>query len=163
MKIKVQVVVESDNGDTKAVEDIACLKRGSLQPAELGLTLAEAKDMLESMQHTIVEQQVTEVLKQQARCPRCDKKRGRKGRHNPIVYRTLFGKLRLTSERFYHCRCQPHTNRTFSPLAQLLTDRTSPELLYLETKFASLVIWADGESTARGSAYWQYDQCGHHP
>ena len=93
------------------------------------------------MQHTIVEQQVTEFLKQQARCPRCDKKRGRKGRHNPIVYRTLFGKLRLTSERFYHCRCQPHTNRTFSPLAQLLTDRTSPELLYLETKFASLMSY----------------------
>ena len=141
MKIKVQVVVESDNGDTKAVEDIARLKRGSLQPAELGLTLAEAKDLLESMQHTIVEQQVVEFLEQQARCPHCNKKRRGKGRHNPVVYRTLFGKLRLTSERFFHCQCQPHTNWTFSPLAQLLNERSSPELLYLETRFASLMSY----------------------
>ena len=141
MKIKVQVVVESDNGDTKAVENIARLERGSLQPAELGLTLAEAKDLLESMQHIIVEQQIAKYLEQQARCPHCDKKRRRKGHHNPIVYRTLFGKLRLTSECFFHCRCQPHTTRTFSPLAQLLNERSSPELLYLETKFASLMSY----------------------
>jgi DNA-directed RNA polymerase subunit RPC12/RpoP len=29
-------------------------------------------------------------LEQQARCPHCNKKRRRKGRHSPIVYRTLF-------------------------------------------------------------------------
>jgi hypothetical protein len=141
MKIKVQVVIESDGGDTKAVENIACLERGILQPAELGLTLDEAKDLLESMQHTVIEQQVAEYLEQQAHCPGCGKKRRSKGHHNPIVYRTLFGKLRLPSARFFHCRCQPHTNRTFSPLAQLLTERTAPELLYLETEFAALASY----------------------
>jgi hypothetical protein len=130
MKIKVQVVIESDSGDTKAIENMACLERGTLQPAELGLSLDEAKELLESMQHTVVEQQVAEYLKQQAHCPGCAKKRRRKGHHNPIVYRTLFGKLRLPSERFFHCGCQPpHATRTFSPLAQLLTERTAPELL----------------------------------
>ena len=138
MKVKVQVVIESDGGDTKAVENIACLERGTLQPAELGLTLAEAKDLLESMQHTVVQQQIAEYLKQQAHCPGCGKKRRRKGHHNPIVYRTLFGKLRLPGMRFFNCGCQAHTIRTFSPLAHLLTERTAPELLYLETKFASL-------------------------
>jgi hypothetical protein len=141
MKIKVQVVIESDGGDTKAVENIACLERGTLQPAELGLTLDEAKDLLESMQQTVVQHQVAEYLEQQAYCPGCGKKRRHKGNHNPIVYRTLFGKLRLPSERFFHCGCQPYTNRTFSPLAQLLTERTAPELLYLETKFASLMSY----------------------
>jgi hypothetical protein len=43
--------------------------------------------------------------------------------------------------RLYHCACQPHTARTFSPLAQLLSERTAPELLYLETKFASLMAY----------------------
>ena len=52
-----------------AVEKIACLERGMLRPAELGLTLDEAKDLLESMQHTVVEQQVAEYLEQQAHCP----------------------------------------------------------------------------------------------
>jgi hypothetical protein len=58
------------------------------------------------------------------------------------VYRTLFGKLRLPGVRFFHCECQPHASRTFSPLAQLLTERTAPELLYLETTFASLMSYA---------------------
>ena len=62
MKIKVQVVFESDGGGTKAVEKIACLERGMLRPAELGLTFDEAEDLLESMQHTLVEQQVAEYL-----------------------------------------------------------------------------------------------------
>ena len=141
MKIKVQVVIESDGGDTKAVENIACLERGTLQPTELGLTLDEAKNLLESMQHTVVQQQVAEYLEQQAHCPCCGKKRRRKGLHNPLVYRTLFGKLRLPSMRFFNCGCQPHATRTFSPVAQLLTERTSPELLYLETKFASLISY----------------------
>ena len=65
------------------------------------------------------------------------KNRLRKGDHYPLVYRTLFGELRLRSVRLYHCACQPHTTRTFSPLAQLLSERTAPELRYLETKFAS--------------------------
>lgn len=57
------------------------------------------------------------------------------------MYSTLFGKLRLRSVRLHHCACQPHTTRTFSPLTQLLSERTAPELLYLETKFASLMSY----------------------
>jgi hypothetical protein len=58
MKVKVQVVIESDGGDTKALENIACLERVPLRPEDLGLTLDEAKDLLESVQRTLVEQQV---------------------------------------------------------------------------------------------------------
>jgi hypothetical protein len=141
MKIKVQIVIESDGGNTKAVENIACLERGTLSPQDLGLTLDEARDLLESVQRSLVEQQVTEYLEQHGHCPCCGKKRRRKGYHNPLVYRTLFGKLQLPSMRFFHCGCQRHVTRTFSPLAQLLTERTAPELLYLETKFASLMSY----------------------
>ncbi len=142
MKIKVQVVIESDRGDTQVVENIAYLERGALRPEELGLSLAEAKDLLESAQRTIAEQQVAEYMEQQTHCPCCGKKRLRKGEHNPLVYRTLFGKLRLPGVRFFHCGCQPpYATRTFSPLAQLLTERTAPELLYLETKFASMMSY----------------------
>jgi hypothetical protein len=37
MKIKVEVVIESDDGDTKTVESITCLERGRLRPEDLGL------------------------------------------------------------------------------------------------------------------------------
>jgi hypothetical protein len=141
MKIKVRVVIESDRGNTQLIENIAYLERGALRPEELGLSLAETRDLLESAQRTIAEQQVAEYMEQQTHCPCCGKKRLRKGDHKPLVYRTLFGKLRLPGVRFFHCECQPQATRTFSPLAQLFTERTAPELLYLETKFASLMSY----------------------
>ena len=140
MKIKVQIVIESEDRNIEIVEDIALLERGLLQPTGLGLTLAEAKTILAGVQKTMVERQATEYLEQQACCPFCGKKRLHKG-HHTLVYRTLFGKLRLPSVRLYHCVCQPHPTRTFSPLAQLLSERTAPELLYLETKFSSLMSY----------------------
>lgn len=46
MKIKVQVVIESESGNQEAVEEVACLERDALRAADLGLTLAEAKSLL---------------------------------------------------------------------------------------------------------------------
>jgi hypothetical protein len=60
MKIRVQVIVESDDGVGEVVQDIARLERGRLRPEELGLTLAEAKGLLEGLQRTVVEQQIAE-------------------------------------------------------------------------------------------------------
>jgi hypothetical protein len=57
------------------------------------------------------------------------------------VYRTLFGKLHLKSPRLYRCRCQQQGEQTFSPLAELLVERTAPELLYVESKFAALMSY----------------------
>ena len=112
MKIKVQIVIESENRNTETVEDIALLERGLLQPTGLGITLAEAKTILAGMQKTMVDRQITDYLKQQACCPHCGRRRLRKG-HHILVYRTPFGKLRLRSLRLYHCVCQPQSTRTW--------------------------------------------------
>jgi hypothetical protein len=45
------------------------------------------------------------------------------------------------SPRFSHCPCRPATAKTFSPLTLLFTERTAPELLYLETRSASLISY----------------------
>jgi hypothetical protein len=47
----------------------------------------------------------------------------------------------LTSPRLYHCRCQRRKTTTFRPLNALLTDAVAPELLFMETKWASLVSY----------------------
>jgi hypothetical protein len=47
----------------------------------------------------------------------------------------------VVSPRFTHCPCQAHDAASFSPLADLLPERTTPELLYLETKWASLASY----------------------
>ena len=104
MRLRIQVIVESDPGDPPVVQEVATLERGSLQPEGLGLTLAEAKDLLRGVQETMVTQQVAEFVAQQEACPHCGQARPRKGRHE-IVYRTLFGKLRLDSPRLYACPC----------------------------------------------------------
>ena len=41
----------------------------------------------------------------------------------------------------HHCVCRPHKTKTFSPLAELLPNHTLPELLFLETKWASLMSY----------------------
>lgn len=56
-----------------------------------------------------------------------------------IRYRTVFGDIAIGSPRFYHCHCHDGTVGTFSPLNALLADHIAPELLWLETKWASLV------------------------
>lgn len=140
MKVKIQIVVESDNGDSQAVQEIMQIERGALQPENLGLKLAEAKTLLQNLQHTLAEQQVAEYSQQQELCLHCSKKLLHKDKRT-IVYRTLFGKLHLQSHRLFHCPCQKQPTRSFNPVANLLPERTSRELLYLESKFGSLMSY----------------------
>ena len=138
MKVKIQVVIESDDGRIEDVEEVACLKRGMLTAEELGLNLAEAKQMLHNVQHAMMGSQVAVYQAEQKNCPHCGGKRPQKGRHE-IVFRTLFGKFNLPSLRLYRCNCESTSEKTFSPLAELLTERTAPELLYLEAKWCTLL------------------------
>ncbi len=71
-------------------------------------------------------------------CPACGRQLCRKAKY-PIVFRTVFGNVTLSSPRFYRCGCHPADSQTFSPLTELFTEHTAPELLYLETRWASLM------------------------
>lgn len=122
------------------VEEIACLQRGDLLPEMLGLTLQEGKELLAKVQETMVAHQAAAYIEQQRPCPDCGQRRGSKGQH-AIVWRSLFGKLQIDSLRLYTCSCQPQKTHSFSPLADLLSERTAPELKYLQTKWASLVSY----------------------
>jgi hypothetical protein len=140
MKVRIQVIVESDQGEIHCVEDVAQFERGELRPDALGLTLAEAKALLQGVQRTMVTEQTTAYLDAQRPCPACQAPRRCKG-HHQLVYRTIFGKLTLPSPRWYTCPCQTTEPRSFSPLAELLREHTAPELLYLEAKFAALMSY----------------------
>ena len=141
MKITLQMVIESDGTAPTVVEDVACFTRATLSFDTLGMHLAEAKDLLHRMQETMVTEQVSEYLAQQQQCPDCGIVRSRKGQHT-LVYRTLFGKLTLPSPRYYVCRCHETTPRQReSPLARLLPERSAPELVYLEAKWASMMSY----------------------
>lgn len=139
MKLKLQLVIESDNETSESIKQIVTLERQQLQSSTLGLSLQEAKEILSSLQQTLLSHQVSEYVHHQQLCPNCSKLRACKG-HHEITYRSVFGKIKLKSPRFYNCSCEKSSSQhSFSPLAQLLTEHTSTELLYLETKFASLL------------------------
>ena len=136
MKFKIQLVTRTETGE--AIQELACLERETEGLEELGISLTEAKALLAALQKQVVEQQVSAYLADRNKCPHCTQAFRHKDQH-PVVFRTLFGNLEFPSPRWFQCTCQPHETRTFSPLAELLTEHCSPERLYLETKWASLV------------------------
>jgi hypothetical protein len=142
MKLSVQVIVhpDDDGEGTAVVREVFALDRDGLAPDTLGLQLAEAKDLLVAVQDSLVEHQVNAAITKQVPCPHCGKPRRHKDTR-AIVVRSLFGALRLPSPRWWHCDCQDQPTRTFQPLAELLDQRTTPELAYLQARFAGLVSY----------------------
>ena len=140
MKVTVQVVLHADDDTQTVVREAFTLTREALAPDTVGLQLQEAKDLLAAVQDTVVEHQVTTALSAQVACPDCGNPRRHKDSRR-IVMRTLFGVLRLDSPRWWSCPCTPRSARTFSPLAAVLRERTTPELSYLQARFAGLVSY----------------------
>lgn len=104
----------------------------------LGLTLAEGKLILKKIQEGMVQEQVNDALLRLRCCPDCGQVRHGRGHHD-VTVRTAFGNVKLKSPRLGHCPCQPHVEKSFSPLQMLLPEHVSPELLYLEVKWSSLL------------------------
>ena len=143
MRCTVKVVIESETGEE--VQPVACLERDTARLEEIGLTLAEAKSFLASVQKVIVEAQLQRYMEAHRSCPDCGRALRHKGEHQ-VTFHTLFGNLEVQSPRLFHCPCQSQETKTFSPLAELLTEHIAPERLYLETKWGSLISF---EMTAR--------------
>jgi len=138
MHFRIQIVALSEDG-TQQCQEIAHLMRRETATIEtLGLTLAESKALLRSLQEAVVRHQVCGYLARQRPCPHCGKNRPLKD-SDTASFRTLLGAIAVSNPRWRHCDCQKQEAHTFRPLTSLLPERTSPELLYLESKWASLV------------------------
>lgn len=136
MTITIRVTIEGSEG----VAEVARFHRDALRAGNLGLALAEAKALLTSVQKAMVASQTSEWMIQHRRCTTCGAELRRNGQH-AIVLRTVFGKLHIDSPRFYRCVCEGSSRASLSPLAELLSERTAPELRYLQTKWASLMSY----------------------
>jgi hypothetical protein len=139
MDIQLQLVMTSDDGSEHR-HHIATLTRDTPTMATLGVTLAEGKHILGQLQHALIQQQVADYLDQERPCPACGKLRRIK-QPATASFRTLFGRIEVDNPRWYQCACQIHPAKTLRPLARLLPERVSPELRYLELKWASLVSY----------------------
>lgn len=134
MNFKVQVVACLSDEQEPITEDIFSLNRGELTIQNLGLTLAESKEMLKTIQQKLIDKQIGQYT--QTRIPIGLRKKG----SYPIQLKTLFGDVTVDSPRFYLPQTQDETGaKTFSPLNDILNQHVAPERLYLETKWASLI------------------------
>ena len=142
MRVKVLLQITAGDGAPGELEEIASLTKSVDRPEDLGLSLAESKALLTGAQHRIVAAQTKAWTEKRRCCETCGRSRRSKGSY-PLVFRTLFGDVRLASPRLHRCSCHEGDGpATSSPLTELLPDHVAPERLYLETRWASLVPYA---------------------
>lgn len=141
LKLRLQLVAEDEeDSSVEEVVELAVLEKECERLEHLGLSLAESKEILGTLQRHVLERQAAIFVEDRRCCPDCGRHLGLKG-HHTIAFRTLFGDVYLESPRLRRCRCDGAESATFSPLTDLLTEHTSPELLYLQTKWSSLVSY----------------------
>jgi hypothetical protein len=92
----------------------------------LGLTLAEAKQVLAKLQCHLVQAQTEEYCQSRRRCQRCRAKRPLKDRR-PRRLRSLFGVVEVHAPRFAPRRCSVSLRGTLSPAAEIMPDRCTLE------------------------------------
>jgi hypothetical protein len=140
MRVKLQLVMYNDQGDEETVTDVIILNKNHQRIEHLGLTLAESKQLLSTLQRRLLQQQITTFLDTRSTCPDCGTPLKLKARGSRS-FRTLFGTFTFDSPRLEHCDCTRHKTSSFRPLSALLTESVAPELLYMEAKWSSLVSY----------------------
>ena len=140
MRVKLQLVICSDEGHQEAVTDVITLDKDHRRIEHLGLTLAEAKQLLSTLQRHLLQHQIDTFLDTCSACADCGVLLKVKA-HASRSFRTLFGTFKLDSPRLEHCDCTRRKTSSFRPLSALLTESVAPELLYMEAKWSSLVSY----------------------
>ena len=137
MKVRVEVLCVNDEGAEQRRE-VMQMERRELAIETLGLSLAEGKALLQGVQDFVAAQQTSEDLERRRSCPDWGQGYHSKGAGTSTV-ETVFGPVAVPNPRWERCSCQTEGPKTFRPTAAWLKGRTSPERLYLETKWASLI------------------------
>ncbi len=138
MEFMIQLVARQGETDPVTTE-LVRFERGELSMDTFGLALVEAKTLLSRLQLAMTQLQIDAHV-QRARTCRCGRKRPLKDIRT-LPMRTAFGKLDVRDPRLHACRCDSNAEgaRVLSPVRARLAQRVTPDLLHLETRWASLV------------------------
>ena len=96
MRVKLQLVICHDNGHEETVTDVITLNKNNQRIEHLGLSLAEAKQLLSTIQQHLLQQQVNTFLDTHSTCPDCGTPLKLKARGSRS-FRTLFGTFKIYS------------------------------------------------------------------
>jgi len=108
-----------------------------LSPACVGLTIAEGKALLASLQEQVVTAQVQQHVASMVSCPQCGNVFRTKG-HYQSTLRSVYGNVGMRIRRLRACPCSGSRAHSFSTL---FTNKSpiTPELRYLTAKMAALM------------------------
>ena len=71
MRVKLQLVMCNDESDEETVTDVITLNKHNQRIEHLGLSLAESKEVLSTLQRHLLKQQVDTFLDTCSTCPDC--------------------------------------------------------------------------------------------
>ena len=140
MSIRVEVLCVNAAG-SEPRREVLSIERSELAMETLGMTLEEGKALLAGVQDFVVAQQAQEHLERRRECPHCGARYTSKDSGSTAVS-TVFGRVEVPNPRWNGCVCQTEGPQTFRPMRTWRNGQTSPEMLCLETKWASLIPFA---------------------
>jgi hypothetical protein len=134
---RVKLVAELEPGLTTEVE-VARLERDEQAGlADLGLRLAEAKQLTAALQAEMVPAQVTVVGERRRSCEACGGVLTSKG-HYTAALRSLFGDVSVRVQRLLACPCQGSGGAKSFAVLDLEAATVAPELAYVTARYAAL-------------------------
>ena len=136
---RVKLVAERQPGVTTETE-LACIERDAQAGlADLGLSLAEVKQLTAALQSEIVPAQVAALGGRPRACLACGRRLASKG-YSRVRFRSLFGDVPVRVRRLVACPCQAGKGEAKS-VAVLDFGRgaaVAPELAYVTARYAAL-------------------------
>jgi hypothetical protein len=138
-----KLVAEFEAGETTEVE-VARLERDEQAGlADLGLRLAEAKQLMAAIQAEIVPVQVTIAGEHRRTCLACGRALASKG-HYSATFRSLFGDVPIRVRRLVACPCQEMAEARSFAAFDLEAATVAPELAYVTARYAALAPFGKG-------------------
>jgi hypothetical protein len=140
MEWVVKLEAKSGRGEVETIE-VGSIKRRvvGLTAEEVGLTLAEGKNLLGELGRLVLQTQMEEYTMCARVCPDCRKLRQQRDCRTRTV-QTLSGTITVAAPRISACPCMNiwgFGDVSMSSLAELLPDRCTPELRRLQAELSA--------------------------
>ena len=141
MRMVIEARLEGNAGGSVPIR-LAEFERADGELKQLGLSLAEGKNLVHEAQRALINAQAHGFVSASRHCLHCGAALSIKAKHT-IRYQMVFGKMAIDSPQLRVCKCSRDMSRkSFSPLAAALPGRLSPELEYLQVKWAAHLLYA---------------------
>jgi hypothetical protein len=137
MKWTIKLVFEAIPG-CPVEHELGIIERSEeISPATAGLTLAEGKALLASLQQQVVTAQIQQHVEAIRSCSQCGSAFRTKG-HYQSTLRSVYGPVAMRIRRLRPCPCSGSQAQSFSTL---FTNKSpiTPELRYITAKMAALL------------------------